>query len=423
MKASQLAKFVASVWPSGRKYSTRKYGQAYFNQEQKKAITNVQDVSQDSTKAKEYGVKGSCPLSESLQHFHVVDGYPPDMLHDLLEGIVPIELALCLKALISKRLISLETLNDAIKQFPYTFSDRTNQPQLIPKTLFSKSTIGGNGHENWTLLRLLPLLIGKHIPSDDETWEVLMTLKDVVELSMSTRFTEESLFFLDSKISEHRHLFQKVFPDEKLQPKHHYVEHYPQLIQTFGPLSDLWTMQGKHKFFKKVVHHSHNFKNIPLTLANRHQEMMAFHLAATSFFKPSVEIHKVKSVMVSSFPENVQKWLNQTNSQLKTVLVASSVCINGIKYSADMVISVGSCAGLPDFRQIAKIVDINTEIAFVCRLMTSWYDEHLRVYDLCHSHLSTFSVTQLSELNDVFPLSLYEVHGKQFVTLQRYILC
>lgn len=103
--------------------------------------------------------------------------------------------------------------------------------------------------------------------------------------------------------------------------------------------------------------------------------------------------------MVSSFPENVQNWLNQRNNQLNTVLVASSVCIDGIKYSADMVISVGTCAGLPDFRQIAKIVVINTDIAFVCRLMTSWYDEHLRVYDLCHSHLPTFSVTQLSELN------------------------
>lgn len=385
---------------------------------------HVQDVSQDSTKAKKYGVKESCPLSESLKHFHVVHGYPPDILHDLLEGIVPIEVALCLKALISKKLISLEALNDAIKQFPYTYSDRTNQPQLIPKTFSSKSTIGGNGHENWTLLRLLPLLIGQHIPSGDETWEVLMTLKDVVELSMSTRFTVESLCFLDSKISEHRHLFQKVFPDEKLRPKHHYVEHYPQLIQMFGPLSDLWTMrfEGKHKFFKKIVHHSHNFKNIPLTLAIRHQEMMAFHLASTSFFKPSIEIHKVKSVMVSSFPENVQNWLNQRNNQLNTILVASSVCIDGIKYSADMVISVGSCAGLPDFRQIAKIVVINTEIAFVCRLMTAWYDEHLRVYDLCHSHLPTFLVTQLSELN-VFPLSLYRVHGKHFVTLKRYILC
>ena len=107
-----------------------------------------------------------------------------------------------------------------------------------------------------------------------------MNLKDVVELSVSASFSEESVCFLDCKIAEHRDIFQKVFPNEKLRPKHYYIEHYPQLIQTFGPLCDVWTMrfEGKHKFFK----------NIPLTLALRHQHMIAFHLAATSFFKPSV---------------------------------------------------------------------------------------------------------------------------------------
>lgn len=92
----------------------------------------------------------------------------------------------------------------AIKQFSYTFSDRTNQPQLITKNLSTKGTIGGKGHENWTLLRLLPLLIGHYIPKGDETWEVLMNLKDVVEMSVSASFTEESVCFLDCKIAEHR---------------------------------------------------------------------------------------------------------------------------------------------------------------------------------------------------------------------------
>lgn len=77
--------------------------------------------------------------------------------------------------------------------------------------------------------------------------------------------------------------------------------------------------------------------------------------------------------MVDSFPENVQKYLFHRNAQQNTVLVASSACVHGIKYSADMVVSVGSCSGLPDFRQITKIVVINTEILFVCRLKTAYY--------------------------------------------------
>lgn len=192
--------------------------------------------------AQQCGVKGSCPLTKSLEYFHVVDGYPPDLLHDLLEGVIPAELAFCLNALISKGYFSLEILNVANKQFPYTFSDRSNRPQLITKNFSPKGTIGGNGHENWTLLRLLPLLIGHHIPQGDETWEVLINLKDVVELSVSTSFTEELVYFLDCKIAEHRDLFQNIFLNQKLRTKHHYIEHYPQLIQTSGPLSDVWTM-------------------------------------------------------------------------------------------------------------------------------------------------------------------------------------
>ena len=152
----------------------------------------VSEVEQDPNMTKEYGVKGGCALSVHLEHFHVVDGFPPDILHDLLEGIVPFELSLGLYNLIKKGYFTLDTLNNAIKQFPYTFNDKTNQPQLIPKTFSSKKTIGGNGHENWTLMRLLPLMVGHHVPENDETWEMLMNVKDILELAFSSRFTEES---------------------------------------------------------------------------------------------------------------------------------------------------------------------------------------------------------------------------------------
>lgn len=54
------------------------------------------EVQQDAQIAKQYGVKGSCPLSDHL-HFHVVDSFPSDILHDLLEGIIPSELCLCIQ--------------------------------------------------------------------------------------------------------------------------------------------------------------------------------------------------------------------------------------------------------------------------------------------------------------------------------------
>lgn len=119
----------------------------------------VLKVQQDPKLAKEYGVKTACPFSEHLEHFHVVGGFPPDILHDLLEGIVPSELSICIQDLIKRKFLTLEMLNSAIKDFPYQHSDKTNQPQVISKIFQAKGTVGGNGHENWSLIRLIPLLI------------------------------------------------------------------------------------------------------------------------------------------------------------------------------------------------------------------------------------------------------------------------
>lgn len=111
------------------------------------------------------GVKSECVLNE-LQYFHCITGFPPDFLHDLFEGIVPFELCVCLKKLIDRTYFTLDHLNTAIQYFPYKFSDKTNCPQRIPVNFHLTGTIGGNGRENWTLLRLLPSIIGDEVPNN-----------------------------------------------------------------------------------------------------------------------------------------------------------------------------------------------------------------------------------------------------------------
>ena len=188
-------------------------------------------------------------MSEKLEHFHVTSGYPPDVLHDLLEGIVPVELALASDNLIKKKYFSLIELNEAICHFPFKWSDKTNRPNLIPANISTRKSVGGNAHENWCLLRLLPLIIGLKVPEQEPVWQMLMTLKDIVDFVMSPVHTEESICYLDSIISEHRSRFLDVFPQHKLIPKHHFLEHYPQLIREFGPLAALWTMRFEAKQF------------------------------------------------------------------------------------------------------------------------------------------------------------------------------
>lgn len=169
-------------------------------------------------------------------------------------------------------------------------------------------------------------------------------------------------------MSEHRAFLQKAFPHDRLRPKHHYLEHYSHLIKVYGALVDVKTMrfEGKYKFFKRVIREVYNFWSVPLTLADRHPKIMAYHFDAATLFSPAWEMDKVKSVLVSSLSNSVQQHLLTIYGPQSTVLVATSV-IDGIRYANDMLVSVGSCAGLPEFRQIHLILIVNTNVMFICR--------------------------------------------------------
>lgn len=113
-------------------------------------------------------------------HFHVTSGYPPDVLHDLLEGIISVELALSFDIFIKKKYFSLEEFNDFIYQFPCKWRDKTNRPHAVPANFATLRSLGGSAHENWCLLRLLPLIIGLKVPEHEPVCQMLMTLKDGV---------------------------------------------------------------------------------------------------------------------------------------------------------------------------------------------------------------------------------------------------
>lgn len=52
-------------------------------------------------------VKQDCPLN-TLTSFHACKGFPPDFLHNVLVGIVPVGLCLCLADYISEKYFTLE---------------------------------------------------------------------------------------------------------------------------------------------------------------------------------------------------------------------------------------------------------------------------------------------------------------------------
>lgn len=367
-----------------------------------------------------YGVKRQCVFSAHLSHFNVCTGYPPDVAHDIFEGILPVELAHCLNLFISKKYFTLDNLNESILKFSYKWADKSNRPHVIPRTFVLKKSIGGNAHENWSLLRFLPFLVGQLVPPDEPAWQVILDLKDMVELVVAPVHTAQSIAFLEARICDHRCRLQEVFPGIKLLRKHNFVEHYPQMIHFFGPLVVMWTMrfEAKHSFFKQVVRHTRCFKNIQM-LAVKHQFIMAYHLASTTTEKSSLTASAVSTVTVDILHQDVQKVLKLKYPDITHIQLTKNASVNGVNYRNGMIIVYGSAGGLPEFAEVVQMVVVEKSLSFIAKELRAWYREHFRAFELCPT--SQVSLIQLGALVDQYPLADYSIGGRRMVTFKRFI--
>lgn len=369
------------------------------------------------------GVKKECVFTKNLSHFNGIFGSPPDLAHDVFEGIIPVELAHCLTVLISRKLFTLADLNNAILKFPYKWADKTNKPHVVSQSFSSSKSVGGNAHENWSLLRFLPFLVGSLVPEDEPAWLVLMDLKDITELIVAPVHSDDSLAFLESKITEHRQRYKELFPDIKLLPKHHYLEHYPQMIRLFGPIVGQWTMrfEAKHSFFKQVIRHTSCFKNVPLSLASKHQMMIAYHLSAPFLSKSDLEVSAISTLPVDLLKEEIAQVIRKKFSDTPEVHLAQCVTTKGITYRKGMILAHRAVGGMPEFSEIDQICILHESIFCIVKELCGWYREHYRAFELSQAPTRTFTVMAFSELLDTCPLVDYKIGATRMVTLKRHI--
>ncbi|KAM3610199.1 uncharacterized protein V6R79_000509 [Siganus canaliculatus] len=104
-----------------------------------------------------YGIKNACCFSKlKFVASPVVYLFPPDIMHDLLEGTIPVSLVLLLKQLVKEKQISLAQLNYEIQHFPYGVNDKTSKPPPIPEHALRSNS----------LIRALQCKLGENVTPD-----------------------------------------------------------------------------------------------------------------------------------------------------------------------------------------------------------------------------------------------------------------
>lgn len=120
-----------------------------------------------------------------------------------------------------------------------------------------------------------------------------------------------------------------------------------------------------------MVHDSHNFRNILLSLSIKHQLTLAYHLVGyTAVVSPDALEHSMRRAVELKY------------GNISLVSLATHACLYGTKYSEGMFLSVGHTSGLPDFGKLVKIIVVSGKVSFFIEPYHAWYIEHLRSYEL-----------------------------------------
>lgn len=299
-----------------------------------KELRNINNYKQDVLLYKEginKGVKRDSCLN-LLNFYHVtMPGLPPCIGHDLFEGIVQYDLALALNYLVKRKWFTYQYVNEKLRFIRF---EHSNFGSGLPKMIKNQKKLPGNASQNYKFLLILPIILRKKIVDPEQSvWKMIMHLREICLLVMAFAITTGQIAILKNTIKEYLEIRQHTFADN-LRPKHHYMVHYLYLISQFGPLKHVWTLrfEGKHRYFKNVLKHSQNYKNITYSLSEKHQLLQALYIKNGGLFNHKAKAENVVEYSAKNFSDEINSALTSLKEDF--CFVCSQTEFKGIAYNS-----------------------------------------------------------------------------------------
>ena len=190
----------------------------------------LSEIEQDPRKSVEYGINFASAL-DGVPHFSVVQNIPHDIMHDLLEGVIPYHLKLMLTFFADSKLVSIATVNDRLCRFDFGYTETCDIPSVIDeKVVKNDKKIRQSAAQMLLLATYLPLLIGDIIPEDSEHFLLFLILLRICSISISWEIPPEVIGYLGTLIEKYHVKFKRLYPSAHFIPKQHYMIHYPSQI-------------------------------------------------------------------------------------------------------------------------------------------------------------------------------------------------
>lgn len=351
---------------------------------------HLQCVQQNKENSALYGVRCTSPFN-ALGYFDVTKSLPPDVMHDMLEGVLPLTMKHVICQAHRQKHITIAELNEELQKFCIGQNDKANKPVLLSERLLKTSGIVGTATQKWCLFRLLPFLMGHRIPPGSKYWHVFLVCREIADIVMAPKVRKDELAYLEILVHAFLSEMTEVFGNV-LTPKCHYLVHYPRLMCMYGPLRSLWCMQfeGKHQYFKNLANNCRNFRNVTVTLSNRHQLKQCWEFLPINILG---DFEKVPGRSVStpllSLPIDLQTAIKASGNfkgvelEGKVIQRVSEVTVDNIKYAVRDVLTIDllHVEKIPVFGQIKYILNIDTMLVLCSKMLLPLsFDTHFHAY-------------------------------------------
>lgn len=200
--------------------------------------------------------------------------FPNDTTHDLDEGIIQETVNLNLSKLSQKRRDQIA--NVCKNELKHLFKNG-----LVYG--IEESKIKGTAVQKYDFFILFPVLLSsinkctcknkksicKCDPFKKEQFKILIQLRQLVDFCNSTFYEKEDLQTFNRMVKNF--LFNLAEVTNHVTFKPHYLSHYVENIEIFGPLFFLRTLryERQHQLLKKMVKNSNAFQSYPLQMAGQ----------------------------------------------------------------------------------------------------------------------------------------------------------
>lgn len=349
--------------------------------------------------------------------------FPPDIFHDLFEGVSHFILCTALNSLLKRKVTTIEIINKIFKEnSPFS-------PAIIKMHHLHNGHLPFSGSQMVHWLQFFCAHFGCLFDPDDEWWELVTTHCEIVEI-MSSIF-----LCSDSKCEHLRYLIVRQndlvlslnASSIKYKCKFHNLCHYPNLMKLYGNLAYFSTIrfEGLHQYFKRLVRVVRQFKSLPKLLTYRYQRRCAT-LSDEPFQRP-VLCGSTSLCDVKYLDEQQRACLLDfccCTSFEFPIISSEHIIYCGYDYytrkkQSVIVLSVDNVESDPVFWIINEILYIKGSWMLLLQKLMCSYEPHFRIYIINNRTTEYLCTRPDSPLHR--PLEVFLLGGFQSIALKHVI--